>query len=105
MRLVWDSSVDWRRRAKHFVEPHSRLDFVIWWTNRRLLKRAMDFLPDLLGLEHLHHLSRHGPAQEGRELGCAFRADHDGAFVRLGNLESTRSGLLADSAKQVSHGR
>ncbi len=38
----------------------------------------MDFFPAVLGNEYLHHLSRHGFAAQGRELGGAVRANHDG---------------------------
>ena len=41
-----------------------------------------------LGHQHLHHLSRNGPAQKSRELGGAVRSCHDGVVVDVGNLES-----------------
>ena len=37
----------------------------------------MAVVPAVLGAQHLHHLSRHGPGARGRELGGAVRAGDD----------------------------
>ena len=43
---------------------------------------GVDLVPAVLGPEHLHHLSRHGPAAPRRELGRAVRAGDDGGAAR-----------------------
>ena len=60
------------------------------------------FVSALLGLEYLHHLSRHGSAEKSRELGGAICAGDDLAAARMGDLESTWSRLSPDPAKQIS---
>jgi len=46
------------------------------------------------GLEHLHHLSRYGPAAKSRELGGAFVLIMTSLAARLGHLESARARYL-----------
>src|SRR5256886_10154438 len=57
----------------------------------------MAFVSAFLGLEHLHHLSRYGPAAKGRELGGAVCAEHDFTAARLGRSEEHTSELQSQS--------
>ena len=45
---------------------------------------AVALLPPVLGTQRLHHLPRHGPAAQGRELGGAFRPRDDDGPPRAG---------------------
>ena len=62
-------------------------------------------VPALLGPQHLHHLSRHGPAAGRRELGGAVRARDDRGAPRLGDLARARPRAAARGAGQVHHRR
>src|SRR5262249_51974096 len=63
LRLVWNSGMDWRRGIEHLICcNHSAMELSPGRTDWRSYDYRMDFLPAVLGNEHLHHLSRHGLA-------------------------------------------
>ena len=97
--------MDWWRSFIYFAEPNSRLQQLAWWPSRWPCSGRVARFSNLLGIEHLHHLSRHGPAAKGRELGGAVCLDYDLAPIGLGNLESAWTRLLVDTTEQVSHAR
>ena len=69
---------------------------------RRPHHHRMAVVPAVLGPEHLHHLSRHGSAARGGELGGALRADHDRRAALVGGLARRRARPAAGAAGQVS---
>ena len=78
------------------------------------LRRAHDHrvavVPALLGPERLHHLSRHGPAARGRELGGAVRARDDRRAPVVGRVEARTASARcwrsrASSARSPNSGR
>ena len=106
LRLVRHPGVDRRRGAAHVLHDAS------FPAGRRCSAPAFGghttdrvaVVPAVLGAEHLHHLSRHGPAARGRELGGAVRARHDRAAARGGrSRQRARPRPAARAAGQVPH--
>ena len=74
LRLVWHSGLDRRRGAY----TRSSRAIIPGWNDACSAVRSGGHMTDrvvvvsaVLGPEHLHHLSRHGPAAQSRKLGRA----------------------------------
>ena len=106
VRLVRHSGVDWRGSAAHVLQDRrARLGDAARRRDRRAHDDRVGVVPAVLGPEHLHHLSRHGPAARGGELGGAVRARHDRRAAVVGRVERQRPRAAARAAGQVPHAR
>ena len=68
---------------------------------RRACRDGMGVVSALLGAERLHHLPRNGSRAEGRELGRALRARHDGHPALVGDSDRERPRPAALAARQI----
>jgi len=98
--VVWHSGMDRWRSATHLLQRH----YPGWPTlTRRPIggHAPTEWLSFLLfwGTEHLHNLSRDGPAQKSGKLGRSFVLIMTSLLLGWAIWKATRAWLPADSAK------
>ena len=105
LRLVWNSSVDWRTGDSHlFRFDNSELANAAWRRNRRTHADRMDFVSNFLGDEYFYYLSRNGFAASRRKLGCAVCFNYDSGFACVDFVSSGRRRIFIKRTRKISNG-